>query len=204
MSTIVPATFTHWSEAELQAMPPKELRLNEAFYFYEQFRLACGQRALRLPTAPREEQFHWITYADAFLAMLVSIDQLVESSKSAQLHRENLYHFVTQLRNITIHKTVLGARKHKHGNAPLVSRIYYASVGTAAPSYVDPKINFNRIRKLLQSIKNSRRHTGHVQASRQFLRDRTRQGNDFVTLRELFEESLELVGRVCGIQMKVP
>ncbi len=85
--------------------------MQEAFYFYEQFRLACGQPSYQLGEPPKENQFLWITYADSFLAMLVSVEEFVSSATRKALLKSNLYRFIKQLRNITVHRTVLAGRK---------------------------------------------------------------------------------------------
>jgi hypothetical protein len=208
MSKIIPLAFGQWAEEQLSKLPPQEVRLHEAFFMYEMFRLSCGQKPLWLKTfTPNETQFAWITYADAFLMMVASVEELVPWARRDRLRNSELFRFVLQLRNITVHKTVLGGRKQKHGATPLVNRIYNVSVGEVVRvgehhDYVDPKINFPRIENQLSKIKKSGQHTQHIAGSRLFLRNWTQAGKDCVILRELFEEALAFVGKTCGIKMQ--
>lgn len=202
---IVPKQFREeWSEAELKQLHPKDLRMQEAFYFYDMFLVSCGQAPIRLSTPPAENQFLWITFADGFLAMLVSVEEMVDDATRSAMLQSDLYHFVKQLRNITVHTTVLGARKHSHGAAPLVSRII--DVGGRRGDFVDPKIDIERIRRQLDRIiKNQpKKFRGHVAGTRKFLRDLRRRGNEYVILREVFEEALAFVGQECEIALVDP
>lgn len=185
-------------------MPPKEFRFHEAFYAYEMFRAACGQQPVALQGInAHENQFLWITYADVFLAMLVSIEELVPKAAYSALHAQDLYRFVKQLRNITVHKTVLGARRHKHKSPPLVGRIYYEGGGA---SYVDPKINFSRIKTELSRIvrREPKAFQKHVGASRSYVRELEKADKPAVVLTQLFEEALALVAKKCKIPVKKP
>ena len=77
MARIIPAGFGELDEQNLSMLQPKELRFHEAFYFYDRFRLCCGQPAIRLAESARENPFLWIAYADAHLATLISIEEFV-------------------------------------------------------------------------------------------------------------------------------
>ncbi len=97
-------------------------------------------------------------------------------------------------------------RKHAHGAAPIVSRIYNVHVGGGGSDYVDPKINYERIRRQLNWIvKHQPKHfQTHVPGSRQFLSEWKKKGHEHVVLREIFESAIEFVGEECQIAMTEP
>lgn len=204
MARVIPASFGRWTEEDLVRLPVKEFRFHEAFLCYEFFRLACGRQPLKLINhTPQESQFQWITFADLFLTTLISIEELVSQNTKSALEASDLYRFIKQLRNMTVHHTVLGARRHRNKVKPLVHRIY--NMGGPHGNHVDPKLNFARIRGYFTRFQRThRRHGQHIPGARNFLNAWQGQGKDCVILWELFEAGLEFVGSTCGISLEDP
>jgi hypothetical protein len=94
-------------ETQISRLSAAELRLYEAVYFYQRFRDACGP--------PKDSYFAMISLFDAFLFVLISIEEMVSPSDKNRLHSSDVFKFFKAARNVTTHHSVLAAPNQSGG-----------------------------------------------------------------------------------------
>ena len=90
------------NEVELPKLSAPSLRLAQAKYHHRKYIEHCGP--------PRDDLFLMITYLDAFLATIVSIEELLPKSEKKQLRLIPEFMFMVALRNLTTHHSVIATR----------------------------------------------------------------------------------------------
>jgi hypothetical protein len=73
-------------ENQVSKSSPAELRLHEAVFFYNRFRDACGP--------PRDSYFEMISFFDAFLFALTSIEEMLSPTDKSKLHATDVFMFL--------------------------------------------------------------------------------------------------------------
>lgn len=90
------------NEVELSKLSAPSLRLAQAEYHHQKYIDHCGP--------PRDDLFLMITYLDAFLATIVSVEELVPEPTKLQLRRIPEFMFMVALRNLATHHSVIATR----------------------------------------------------------------------------------------------
>jgi hypothetical protein len=68
------------TEQHLPHIRPADLRYYQASYFFEKFKEGCGSEEKR-----QVSSFHWITYSDAFLMALASLQDFMSGKQRDRL-----------------------------------------------------------------------------------------------------------------------
>lgn len=90
------------NEVELSKLSAPSLRLAQAKYHHQKYVDHCGP--------PRDDLFLMITYLDAFLATIVSVEELVPEPTKLQLRRIPEFMFMAALRNLATHHSIIATR----------------------------------------------------------------------------------------------
>jgi hypothetical protein len=88
-------------ENELSALSPSKLRFAEAEHFLNLFIKSCAP--------PKDWYFETISYADAFLFTLISVEEMVEDTVCQALRSKPVFRFLKAMRNVTTHHSVLAS-----------------------------------------------------------------------------------------------
>lgn len=88
-------------EDEMSKLSVPELRYREAVYFYKQFVAHSGP--------PQDSYFLMVSYFDAFLFALTSVEEMLDVSNKKALHNIDAFAFIKTLRDVTVHHSVLAA-----------------------------------------------------------------------------------------------
>ena len=102
------------NEVELSRLSAPSLRLAQAKYHHQKYVDHCGP--------PRDDLFLMITYLDAFLATIVSVEELVPESTKLQLRRIPEFMFMVALRNLATHHSVIANRTEPVAKFPRLFR----------------------------------------------------------------------------------
>lgn len=209
-------------ESTLRDLSRVEIRFAEAVYFFQQFRQHCGS-----PDSPRDSSFHWISYSDAFMMSLLSIQDLVGAKKRDELlrgyvamkraglpippnYQPNPLLVLKLMRNRTVHHCVFAAPSSAKGKSN-VSRVINVRVGgNDAGSWVEPRIQFATMRSIVRRVrdkwkrdkakkKNSPNPKGDLQETRLYVNWLAELGKEDIRLDALFVEAIQLTAKTCGL-----
>ena len=148
-------------EEELALLTSAQLRRSEAEYFCSQFVKACG---------PPDSYFRMISYFDAFLFTLVSIEEIVDDSRKVALRANDTFRFVKALRNVTAHHSILASSQPDSKFVRPLRRELKVGVGISGIDEGKLSINFVRFREIFDAVQAERpgeRHT--LDAARKYL-----------------------------------
>lgn len=114
------------------AMRPDFLRLQESVRMLELYNRAQGERY--------DSYFDMICFSDAFLFLLVSVEELTTEEARAALKLLPIFQFLKQMRNVTAHHSVLTGSNAANKYARPVSRHVFADGGGGRMSFYLPRI----------------------------------------------------------------
>ena len=148
-------------EEELALLTSPQLRRSEAEYFCSQFLKACG---------PPDSYFKMISYFDAFLFTLVSIEEIVDETKKAALRGNDTFRFVKALRNVTAHHSILASSQQDSKFVRPLRREIKAGLGISGIDEGRLSINFTRFREIFNAVQAERPGEIHtLEAARKYL-----------------------------------
>ena len=97
-----PRSESTLNELDLSKLSAPSLRMAQAKYHHQKYIEHCGP--------PTDDLFLMIAYLDAFLAAIVSVEELVPKTVKKQLRQIPAFMFIVALRNLTTHHAVIATR----------------------------------------------------------------------------------------------
>jgi len=197
---------------EAYILTPGEFRFREACLYYTLYMNHHGPEA-----GLKDNRFRWMSFADAFLMMLVSIQDVM--NPKPELYKCDTFRFLKVMRNITVHQAVVMA------SSPfsMVNRIITLHVGSFRPDrpdHEDPILVSHRIAAALDHYEAKLRailvgtdyKTGKprslwdregrsIQAARRWNTKLAANPVPKIRLSQVFFEGLNFVSITCGIAL---
>lgn len=128
---------------EVYSLGPGEFRFKETCLFYTLFMDHHGPAA-----GLKDNRFLWMSYADAFLMALVSLQDLVDPKP--ELYKSDTFRFLKVMRNITVHQAAVAASSpYSMVNKDVA--VQGGSYNPNRPDHDDPILVAHRIETALQN-----------------------------------------------------
>ena len=105
-----PRSESTLNELDLSKLSAPSLRMAQAKYHHQKYIEHCGP--------PTDDLFLMIAYLDAFLAAIVSVEELVPKTVKKQLREIPEFMFMVALRNLATHHTVIATRTEPMAKFP--------------------------------------------------------------------------------------
>ncbi len=189
------------ADDDVFSLSDAELRFREACQFYSLFLAHAGPAA-----TATGNRFLWMCYADAFFMAVASLKDL--TPHRAALNAEDKYRLIVTLRNLTVHSVVAGSP----GAGGVISRNIYANVGggqgrdneepVITSAKLDPALSAYESRLRAEPLGRGRTRWDaerrNVEAARRWSVSLASSSQPRCVLSDLFLETIQLVGNICG------
>ena len=178
------------NETQISNTRPALLRYYEAEFFMSRFLASCG------PETIRDSYFKMISYFDAFLFCLISIEEMVSDEQKRRLRSNNVFSFLKAARNLTTHHSVL-ASPNQHGQ---YIRPFSRQINEGPQASAHLCITIDKFRQVFQlAATNWPRSRAGFQSANAYLDVLEARGTQKIFLEKIMQEGLVAVQEVLGL-----
>jgi len=176
------------TEAQISDTHPALLRYHEARFFLSRFLASCGP--------PRDSYFEMISYFDAFLFCLISVEDMVSEEQKQRLRSKDVFSFLKAARNLTSHHSVLASPNQRGQYVRPFSRLI--NEGQQASARL--RVTINEFRQVFElATCNWPRSREGFQAAEPYLAALEARGTQDIFLEDVMQEGLDAVREVLGV-----